>query len=410
MIKKILIGIGAVISLLLISTWVYLLLFGPPDISNGVFTSFGLGTTETERPVYVPNNTNSIVSVDEDESLTQLTTRPVAGYIAINSTSTNSVRYAERGTGHIYEIDFNSNVERKLLGNTVAGTSEAYFSPAGTGVVLVTNSNNVKAATFYTVTGTEDTTKTSLTGKVENINVLDSSTVLYTTTTNNITTAYSFNRISDTATELWNVPLTDIRVWWGDLDNTYISNKPAPFLEGSLYKVTPNGLIPMGEQHYAYNVTVNDDNSQAIETYYDFDTENTKSYYLNLKDGNKTAIPIVALPEKCTLSVGNLNKLWCGALIPGSSKNSRTYMNDWYAGNISSNDNLWETNVDSESSLVLANLFDRAGFVIDVTNLSISPDGEALFFTNKINDALWRYKLEETSAAQEEVATETETN
>ena len=48
---------------------------------------------------------------------------------------------------------------------------------------------------------------------------------------------------------------------------------------------------------------------------------------------------------------------------------------------------------------------EEAGFDIDVVDMKVSDDGAMLLFRNKINDALWMYRLSEVSGEVEQEPT-----
>ena len=64
-----------------------------------------------------------------------------------------------------------------------------------------------------------------------------------------------------------------------------------------------------------------------------------------------------------------------------------------YRGEFTASDALWQGTADG-SAVYVDNLSGLAGFDIDVTHLTGTPDSQ-LFFINKTNDTLWVYKINE---------------
>lgn len=392
---------------ILLSFWAYLLFFGSPADVSQVFVDLGLQNPTLERPL----GTNEADINDSDtllisNPLNQLTTKSVAGYIAV-SRPTDRVRYVERGTGHIYEINFTTNIETRLVGNTFAKTTDAYFSPDGLLAALVRETDVGTSVSLVTIpenTG-EASVVTPLPDNISEIKVLSSSTINYIETTETQAVGYRFNRLSGTATELWRIPLTDIRVWWGN-NKTYVVNKTAPGLKGAVYEVVGNGqLIPITEQEYAYTAMFNELNGDIISTNYNSESRVLTSQKHKVGENQSTEIAILIIPEKCTIKPNDTNYLWCGAPVPDNTNNRRDYIKDWYSGEVISADYLWEINLHNQVSRVGINLKKEAGFNIDLINPKFNQTGDRLFFLNKLNDTLWLYNLPKTTEVNDDAIT-----
>ena len=108
--NPLLITIGLVLIVLVLGVWLYLLFFGTPDTADEVFSDLGFDIASQPVNVVAPEiPAASDTFVDTaGEKLRQITTRPVAGFVSFFSSSTDLVRYAERGTGHIYELNIST--------------------------------------------------------------------------------------------------------------------------------------------------------------------------------------------------------------------------------------------------------------------------------------------------------------
>lgn len=389
--------IGFVCLGILLSFWAYLLFFGSPAGVSQIFVDLGLKNPTIERPIDIPEtgiNNNGSDSLAIGETLNQLTTKPVAGY-SVASRPTDRIRYAERGTGHIFEINFTTNIETRLIGNTLAKTTEAYFSPDGLLAVLVQETETGTAATITTIP--ENTSVSAVTSKLPNniseIKAISSTTVNYIEITDNQTIAYRFNRLSGSASELWRIPLTDIKVWWGT-NRTFVVNKTAPNLKGAIYEVVgKDQLVPVTEQEYAYTALFNPTNTSVVTTHYDFEIKSLISEATSFGSESVSDIAILAIPEKCTFNPVEPNQLWCGAMLPSSQNANREFIKEWYTGTITSEDKLWRANLVNQSSDLVLNFLGETGLTIDLISPKFNQAGDKLFFINKINDALWLYNL-----------------
>ena len=118
--KPIFIIIGALIILVLIFIWVYLLFFGTPKTVTEVFTDFG-GSSETvidqNNNIDLATTSDNTVINTERKKLRQLTTKQVAGFSEIDepiTASLPSLYYVEMGTGHVYSIQLETGEEKRF--------------------------------------------------------------------------------------------------------------------------------------------------------------------------------------------------------------------------------------------------------------------------------------------------------
>ena len=124
-------GIG-VLLIIGAGVWVFLFLFYTPAqqthtlATNPFVEGDAEGGFETVREV--PANEDASTNVASQYALKQITTRKVAGAVAVGG---EIYRFVEAGTGHIYEVDA-QGVENKLSNTTFAGARKAVWSRSGT--------------------------------------------------------------------------------------------------------------------------------------------------------------------------------------------------------------------------------------------------------------------------------------
>ena len=119
--RKVLIGIGVVLIFIVLGVWVYLMIYGVPKNSDDVFANLGFGSgpiDDSLPPPITEEPTPTILDTEtpDPEALRQLTVRPVAGATIFADGDTQYIRYAERGTGHVYEINIASGNESRISG------------------------------------------------------------------------------------------------------------------------------------------------------------------------------------------------------------------------------------------------------------------------------------------------------
>lgn len=395
MLKKILFITGGIILLLLVSTWVYLLLFGTPISQSGLFANFN-ETPATEREVI--ENTETQTQLADSTQLQQLTTRPVAGYIFLKTESATTtdglsiqggeyLRYLERGTGHIYEIDLDNGIEEKISATTIKQATEAYFNPSGLKVIIVSDSETQRKSQLLSLT---DDRSVNLGTSHRNFQWLDDNTYRHTETNTDNTTSY-YENTDGTDSLLWTTPLSsvDVRLFG---DESVVINKMAPNLQGGVFFVLPGQLDILVKPEYSLTALPDRSGTQIAYSYYDTQEKNIQSRLLDIETEQDFALSLLVAPEKCDFSDTSNTAIYC-AVSDHFVEAERDTLNQWYKGEISVADNLWVMETTQGSAKYFAPVSDQTGYNVDITDLQVA--GQYIFFRNKINDTLWKYQLED---------------
>lgn len=386
--RSLIITIGVVIILLVLGLWVYLLLFGAPEEPKDVFTNLGI-TKNTEDTVRVIDAQTAAKNETKlalgGSQLQQLTTRSVAGFgFASSSGTTDTIRYVEKGTGHIYEINLNSGTETQISLLTLPRTVEALFSPEASAVVFI---NDTGVSVGFIPEKNAQMKLIELPADAKNVSFKDEVTLYYTQNENGKTVGRQLNLLKLTKTEVFSTQLHDIDVFWGNgFTTTYIQTKPTQYLEGQLYSISKNVLTPVVPSAYGLTSFINGKN---ILTSFISGVEYTTTWpssALNLKQG------IVMLKEKCVFSTQEANFTWCAAPLALPKNN---YVENWYKGVETSEDYLWSNDLATQSSELIADFTELSGKTIDVLHMATNQSGTLLLFGNKIDQTLWLYNLEQ---------------
>lgn len=375
---------GSIVLLLIFSLWVYLLLFGAPKELNEAFTNLGFG-----NPTPIEEYDSTLEQTAQLNiaagSLSQLTTRPVAGFAFLEgASSTERLRYAERGTGHIYEIDLTNGTESRVSSKTYLAVTDAVFSPDGQAVTLFSEGDTGLSAKLEELG--ERNRSHDLPARATNPHFVSSTTLHYLLPTEGGAVGYTYDLDEMTTDEIFFIPMSDVHVWWTDT-NTWIHNKPAPRLRGGLYKLDNGSLTRVGQSGYTLSAVLPRDNGDTyLITAANLDQNGILTSTLATATSNKN-LPLTAFPEKCALQASTL---WCAST---ALEFSRETQSDWYKGLITFSDNLWTTDVATGRTVLLDNLLDATGREIDVIDLTVDSHSDFLLFKNKRDDTLWLRKL-----------------
>jgi hypothetical protein len=377
--KKTLIIISIVVAILIIGIWVYLFVFGTPKSTNDVFSNFGIGDTNPSSFVPPVEPVEEVASTPR--ALRQLTTRPVAGA----TLTTSGIRYVERGTGHIYTVSQGGGNESLVSGTTIPRVVEALFSADGTHVAITTEGENsdtveVVVGTIESRDGGTFTGKTLPEGAHEVAWDSSANTLQYLLPTQSGSAGYSYAIATGTSKLLFEVPLRDIKVLWGD--TRYVYTSPSAHQSGSVYRLNGNALTYAADSgvglmalRFADGFVVSRlEDRQLITTGYIDEYAKKQSVSL--------------LPEKCVVHPMKTYTLICASpfeTIAGDMPD------DWYKGITSFADWLYEIDVTDGSAVVMSDFLSESGREIDVSQIGTDPEGKYIWFINKNDDTLWMY-------------------
>lgn len=396
MTQKILVGLGITTITIMLLAWVYLLLFGAPAGVNEVFTDLGL----QREPTPIEPTVSLSPTVDLAPAATrlaQLSTKAVIGFNyteAIEaSTSTPAqparLRYAERGTGHVYEIDFSTNTETRISGTTIAKAVLATFSDNGEVAVIIAEDENTDGTSVsLQAFGATSDKSVALPNNSRDFHFTSPTDLRYTVVENNETVAYEMDWTDETTSSLWRVPLSDIDTKWTDR-GALVINKPAPWLQSGVYAIENGALTRVIKPEYVLSAKPDPSGRFILYSYLNTELGSSVNYTLDRDSGESTASSLTVIPDKCTFVSQDF---WCASSFEVSSAN-RDVLNDWYRGEFTASDALWQGKGDG-SSVYVDDLSGLAGFDIDVTHLTATEDDQ-LFFINKTNNTLWVYKINE---------------
>lgn len=391
--KSLFIILGALILILLVGVWVYLLFFGTPKDTGEIFANLGFTSERDRTPVATEDEMIATTTVEAKplpkQALRQLTFRPVAGVFVLDILFPKTVRFVERGTGHIFEIDLATGVETTVTQHTVPQTAEAIFAPDGSSVVhtsFVDGTRTSIVSVLSTTTGsTAEVVKSlPLPPGAGNFAYSDADTLLYTMSSSNETTGYQFSISSQTRAEMFRTPLTQVTMVWGNgLDKAYLYTKPSQYLEGYVYEVASGAKlkrIRKGANGLMYT------RNNVLEVFTTADLKEIKSTYAYA--GKDIPAPLPFLPEKCDFVDIDAATYWCAA---NTELIDPSFPEAWYAGLKISDDGLWQINAETGVADERIKFKAVSGRVVDVASIYATEDGFSVFFINKLDSTLWLY-------------------
>jgi hypothetical protein len=383
---------GVILVVVLIIVWIYVLFIGNPTNTDEQFANFNLEDTTDlsyEEPT-IEESSETVVDVSANQRLRQLTTRPVAGFIEVQTSTTSSieVRYVEVGTGHVYSINLETGAEERISGTTIPSARKAVFSKDGRFIMIESGFGTQKEFIIGEIfSDTSSLTNTAIAEPVVSFSASKDNRFLYAIQTGSSVIGKIFNPEELTSETLFSLPFREASFEWGKSvsDAHYVYPKTTRQLESFLYQVKNGVITRMPIDGYGMSALGNSD--YILYSKQEKDQYNT--YYFDTKNGSVSISPLVQIPEKCVMTEGRFPITICAS----SQYEFQSLLPDtWYKGEVSSADNLWEHTLDESSAKLLVNTKSESGRELDIINLSVSDDGFNVYFSNQNDQTLWMYE------------------
>ena len=406
------ISVAVLIVLLIIGVFIYFLFFtGKPAAvpvapivpANNLSFPFGTGTTTpssnnnqntaaptTATPSY-PNGV-FLVSTNGQNAI------PSTGGVSLDkSASTTIMRYAERGTGHIYEIS-NQYAAKEIIDTTIPRIYESIWLPDENSVIMrYLNEGSDTITTFYgKLTGISGTSTGP--GKLDGVFLPDDIKDLSVGPGGKIFSLFAtggrgMGVISapdgTNPDTIFNSPLTEWLSQWPRTDVIALTTKASYAAPGYLYFLNANtGALTkiLGGIDGLATLT----NSAASEVFYSaFTNGGLSSNVYNIKTAAASPFPFATLAEKCAWSKTTAGLIYCA--VPHGLP-AGNYPDDWYQGKITTTDDIWSVDTVTGKTTLLVDST-ASNFQFDGIKLFLDPKENYLYFTDKRSGILWTYRL-----------------
>ena len=415
--------------LLLLGVWFYFSLQSKSSTPGSTTTSLGslfpFGPSKTTPTTTTPNTNTGTGTTDTGTTtpdqtktvprLIQLSTKLTAGLtvlppVAVKPVATVDindptgaqkiapaplpiVRFAEKGTGYIYDISANKDGLIKQSGTIIAHTVEAVFGNNGTAVVLryASTDNQTISSFLGQITQAIDATTSGTTRGdflPDNISEIvpsfDSKNFFFLLPTASGVAGMTMKTDGSSKTQIFSSPFSEWLLDWSST-NPVVTTKASVNVTGNAYAVLKNGVFNkiVGGIN-GLTTKISPDGKNVL---YSVSKNNSLVLYVkHLSDGLEFNTGLSTLPEKCVWNSTSTN-IYCGS---STNVPSGSYPDDWYQGLAHFNDSIWQINPQSGRTTLLD---DGEGNNLDITNLAVDQKESYLFFTSKNDDSLWSFNL-----------------
>ncbi len=405
--KKYLILIGIVAGLTIVGLIVFWGFFGPGTAPAPITTENGGFPEAGKSPLVIPQTGLTppppTISAGQQKALNQLSEKAVAGAtytekILEDKTKIGIVRYIEKATGHIYDVDYLKGITSavRISNTTIPNIFEIKWSPNGNQAILrYTEENETGVENSIRNFAIPSVTATSTRGifLLSSISGIASSPkenrIFYFAPWEDSYIGITANFEDKKQKQIFTTPFKDFIVSWPSEKIISLLSRPSYDTEGYLYKLDPvsgsferilagiKGLTSLWSP----------DGEFIIYGEGGFQTIKTNIY--DIKNKRTAAFNATTFPEKCAWSSLKKGVLYCAIPlnIPPAA-----YPDDWYQGAVSFQDRVWKIDaVNGTTEIISSEAGDNVQ--LDLINPFLDKNENHLFFQNKTDGSLWSLQI-----------------
>jgi len=403
---------------------------GSLSSSQSPFNPFSSTNTNSNR-TSSSNNHNASTSTSSSANNSQtyewpkireIWPTPVGGFVASTTASSTFVRFVDRGTGYVYDMNMASATPVVISNTTVPLVYESYWSSnAMSGVFRYIKEGSDDITNFYVqLRSTATTTRASASSSSTSSIPVQAQPMLGQTpyelrgtyfpgdilssavspngnqlfTVENVEgngAGFISNFDGSKSTQIFSAPLTQIKAFWPTANTLMLATKGSANSAGYLYSINAKTGTMSTILGNLYGLSVLPNTTGGLVLYSDLSTRgNLVASLYDIKKDSSQDLPFTTLADKCVWSKQNPSDLFCA--VPVSAPTA-TYPDAWYEGTASTIDQIIEIDTDTGSTHLVSNLSDDANASIDAEWLALDQKERFLYFVNKNNLSLWSIDL-----------------
>lgn len=379
---------------------------GDIPIVNTIKTGppFGSGDGINIPPNLPRDTTESTPTLDATstkQKLFRISNAPVAGFVTLSKEGATAIRYAERATGHIFDMIIpsatSSNpIEKvRITNTTIPKIYEAVFRTNGGAVLYRSIDENgvvenisitlippkaTSTETFYSISSV------NLRGDIDSVVAGAGDTLLYVLKDADSIVSSTFT--GSGAKTLFSSGFNNWRI--GKLgNNPLIYTKAGVSMPGFAYSLSGNTLTKILGPLNALVAIGSPDGKKIAYSYIDRNGK-TRFSIKNVGQNTPREISPATIAEKCVWSVKSPAIMYCGT---PTQNIGRGEPDSWYQGKTHFSDYLWSFNTNSELSQLILEPEVEFGIELDVSEPQLSPDESLFIFINKFDQTLWGVRI-----------------
>lgn len=364
--------------------------FNPFGMFGGGDADTPSDTTDTGTPGF------SDTPFVRASALTQISSAPTAGMIAIQTlvgTSTEyAIRYVEKETGHIYDYSITSGQATRISNTTIPRVREALFGNLGNTVVFrrVQEEDGETVESFLgkiTAVSTTTPSESRLSGAFLPADILSVAVhpsqhqVFYTT--RSIAGGNGFITSDSGTRAVFSHQFYQWQSSWNAGTTIFLTTAPSRAVGGIAFSLNPSSgaFARVSSTTPGLTILPNPDGETLLLGLMGQNGAGVVAYDTTTRQ--TTPLSVATLPEKCVWE--NTTVLYCA--LPSNA--TQKLPDEWYQGSVSFIDTLWKIDTANGTATYILNPSDAVAEGLDMTHLSVSQNGTHLAFINKKDGSLW---------------------
>ncbi len=351
----------------------------------------GFGVLKREVYTYVaPPEVTDLASSTENDTRTNTLSVPETEYKL-------DVRYVTAENGSIYQYDIENGQEKKYSSSVLPYMYEAFFGKNASSIALrYISVNKPTIETFVRqlpedLLGSDAEPEDKISGNFlpQNINDIsispDGMNMFYLLKISSGISGTVASLSGANKNQVFDSSYTEWLSQWPNKDLITVTTKPAAGIPGFMYGINPN-IKDFKKILGGVNglTTLTSPNGKLVL----YSADDLNLYLYDTEENNSKNLNVRTLPEKCVWGALS-DRVFCA--VP-QYINTDKYPDSWYQGEVSFIDSLEEVSLTGGLPITLT----KEGEVIDpidAIKLTLSEDGNFLFFMNKKDLYLWGLRL-----------------
>ncbi|MEX0917397.1 MAG: hypothetical protein WDZ90_02660 [Candidatus Paceibacterota bacterium] len=338
-------------------------------------------------------------------ALRKVTSAHTSGAVIFVEEGEETIRYVERGTGHIYEASTNSLRNERILNTTIPRVREVLWLPDGSGLYFRYLEEGETITTFFARIEETEEGENELVGSflpqdiVELSLAPDGEEIFYMTRNESGARGVIADVDGRNGREIFESPLREWHAFWSSPTSIFLVSRPS-YLGTGIYASLNSGngsFSSLGGGGSGFSILPNTEATSEERLFLASQNRGERVSLSVLGEDGERALPLRTLAEKCVWSEIEKSVAYCG--VPTSFPEGN-YPDDWYQGEISFIDSIWKVNTEAQSAELISLVSNEAGESLDAINLTLSPSEKYLLFKNKQNGSLWSLRLVEEDTPQ----------
>lgn len=330
--------------------------------------------------------------------LRQLTETPVAGAVIFSREGKVLVRYAERGTGHLFEISADEASARRISNQTIPEIGEALWKPDGSGVLVryakkAAGSEYIESFFANVRADAQEGEPLRASFLPRNIRTIAFSptgnTLFYLSENANGATGILAASDGTKKSTLFELALKDLTANWSVNDSIFLTTRASAGIAGHIFSVgTQGGVLAVVASDTGLTALPSRGGTLLLTG---TSGEGTASLSVfNRAQAAITPLGITTVADKCVWGKKTRTTAYCA--VPDEVTGN--FPDNWYQGTLQTMDSIWTIDAEDGRADTVVNLSDESRTDIDAFNFDISPDDKYLLFQNKNDLTLWLLRLE----------------